>query len=151
MKFYCRVTPQGLIPLDDIDFEAKKKLRPGSDVLVQVSMPRNIRFHRKFFALLHIVLDNLPKQLQKKLHVYSVETLLAAIKIDLGYFDTFNVDGRDVVKLRSISFAKMSEGQFAVFYDRAVAYVLSRLIPGTDRADLIQAVEQFTQQPLLTF
>lgn len=143
MDFFCRVTEKGLVPLDDNDWEVKKQLKLGSDVQVRVVMPRNIKFHRKFFALLNLTLDNLPEVLQNKLHIYNIESLLAAIKIDLGYFNTVNVTGRYVVKLRSISFAKMDEAAFEKFYDIAVTNILNNYLKGTDRNQLLQEVQSF--------
>jgi len=143
MDFFCRVTPTGLVPLDDADWQLKKQLRLGSDVRVQVTMPRNIKFHRKFFALLNITLDNLPETIQNAQCIFSVEALLAALKIDMGYYDIFKVNGHHVAKLRSISFAKMDETQFEHFYDLAVTDILNNYLKGTDRNYLLQEVEQF--------
>jgi hypothetical protein len=143
MDFFCRVTEKGLVPLDDNDWEVKKQLKLGSDVQVRVVMPRNIKFHRKFFALLNLTLDNLQEEVQNRLHIYSIETLLAAIKIDLGYYDTVNVGGRYVIRLRSISFGKMDETAFEKFYDNAVTNILNNYLKGTDRNQLLQEVQSF--------
>lgn len=143
MDFYCRVTAEGLVPLDDMDWELKKKLQLGTDVRVHVTLPRNIKFHRKFFALLTLTVENLPETLQKETNIFSVESLLAAVKIDMGYYDIVKVAGRNIVKLRSISFAKMDEQQFSRFYDLAVTDILSNYLRGTDRNSLLQEVEQF--------
>lgn len=142
MDFFCRVTPAGLVPLDDMDWEQKKQLRIGSDVRVHITMPRNLRFHKKFMALLRLTLDNLPEDIQQSMHIYSIEAMLAAVKIDLGYYDTVQVSGRNVVKLRSISFAKMDEAAFERFYDLAVTDILNNYLQGADRNLLLQEVEE---------
>lgn len=142
MDLFCRVTPAGLVPLDDMDWEQKKQLRLGSDVRVHITMPRNLRFHKKFMALLRLTLDNLPEDIQQSMHIYSIEAMLAAVKIDLGYYDTVQVSGRNVVKLRSISFAKMDETAFGRFYDLAVTDILNNYLQGADRNLLLQEVEE---------
>lgn len=142
MDFFCRVTPAGLVPIDDMDWEQKKQLRLGSDVRVHITMPRNLRFHKKFMALLRLTLDNLPEDIQQSMHIYSIEAMLAAVKIDLGYYDTVQVSGRNVVKLRSISFAKMDETAFERFYDLAVTDILNNYLQGADRNLLLQEVEE---------
>lgn len=142
MDFFCRVTPAGLVPLDDMDWEQKKQLRLGSDVRVHITMPRNLRFHKKFMALLRLTLDNLPEDIQQSMHIYSIEAMLAAVKIDLGYYDTVRVSGRNVVKLRSISFTKMDETAFERFYDLAVTDILNNYLQGADRNLLLQEVEE---------
>lgn len=148
MEIYCKATSLGLVPLDDNERAQYNQLRPGCDVRVTITMPRNIRFHRKFFALLNIVLDNLPESLQSQRHISSVESLLSAIKIDMGYFEIVNIDGRNVIKLKSISFAKMDEAAFSRFYDLAVDDILKNYLCGTDCNSLLHEVEEFTNNQL---
>lgn len=148
MELYCRVTPTGFVPLDDIDWEKKRQLRLDSDVRVRITKPRNIRFHRKFFALLNIAFDNLPEQVQQNRKIDSIEKLLSLIKIHLGYYNVVKIDGRDVIDLHSISFAKMDETDFRIFYDRAVSDILQCFLQGTDRNDLIQEVEDFISKQI---
>lgn len=148
MELYCRVTPTGFVPLDDIDWEKKRQLRLDSDVRVRITKPRNIRFHRKFFALLNIAFDNLPEQVQQNRKIDSIEKLLSLIKIHLGYYNVVKIDGRDVIDLHSIIFAKMDETDFRIFYDRAVSDILQCFLQGTDRNDLIQEVEDFISKQI---
>ena len=138
--------PQGLVPLDDMDWEVKKQLRLGTDVRVHVTMPRNIKFHRKFFALLNITLDNLPEATQQQLRITTTNRLLDVLKIRMGFYDIVQIDGRNVLELHSISFAKMDEYAFWKFYDQAVTEILSFFLKGTDRNELLQEVEQFISQ-----
>ena len=146
MDFFCKVMPQGLVPLDDMDWEVKKQLRLGSDVRVHVTMPRNIKFHRKFFALLNITIDNLPEATQQQLRITTTNRLLDVLKIRMGFYDIVQIDGRNVLELHSISFAKMDEYAFGKFYDQAVTEILEFFLKGTDRNDLLQEVEQFISQ-----
>lgn len=148
MEIYCKATSLGLVPLDDNERAQYNQLRLGCDVRVTITMPRNIRFHRKFFALLNIVLDNLPESLQSQRHISSVESLLSAIKIDMGYYEIVNIDGRNVIKLKSISFAKMDEAAFSRFYDLAVDDILKNYLCGTGRNALLHEVEEFTNNQL---
>ncbi len=146
MDFFCKVMPQGLVPLDDMDWEVKKQLRLGTDVRVHVTMPRNIKFHRKFFALLNITIDNLPEATQQQLRITTTNRLLDVLKIRMGFYDIVQIDGRNVLELHSISFAKMDEYAFGKFYDQAVTEILSFFLKGTDRNELLQEVEQFISQ-----
>lgn len=141
MEFFCKVTPRGLVPLADADWESKKRLKADSEVLVRVTTPRNIKFHRKFFALLRVTLANLPEEVEQRMHISSVDSLLAAIKIDMGYYDTVKVAGRNVVRLKSISFGKMDGAAFERFYDLAVTDILNNYLQGTARNELLQEVE----------
>lgn len=143
MEFYCKVTPRGLVPLADADWESKKRLKADAEVMVRVTTPRNIKFHRKFFALLRVTLANLPEEIEQRMHISSIDALLAAIKIDMGYYDTVQVAGRSVVRLKSISFGKMDEEAFERFYDLAVTDILNNYLQGTDRNELLQEANEY--------
>lgn len=88
-------------------------------------------------------MTNLPEHITFSMHIYNVETMLAAVKIDLGYYDAVQVGSREVIKLRSISFTKMSADEFEKFYDLAVTDILNNYLKGTDKDDLLEEVEQF--------
>lgn len=144
MDIYCRVTPYGLVPLYDSDLGLKQRLRPGSTVRCRVSLPRNYRFHKKFFALVRLAFDNLPLPLVERWNVRSVDDMLRRFKRDLGYF-TATVDeaGEREIEYRSISFASMDEEEFGRFYEDCVNLVLHRYIPGINRQDLLEEVQNF--------
>lgn len=146
MKIYVRQASGTLVPSTEEDLYELRQLRPDRDYLVTVTLARNARFHRKFFALLKLTLDNLPESIQEQTHIYSVEAMLTAVKIDLGHFDTVTIGDREAVKLRSISFSKMNEEEFERFYDLAVTDILNNYLRGTDRQGLMEEVEQFISQ-----
>ena len=144
MDIYCRVTPYGLVPLYDSDHDLKQRLRVGSTVRCRVSLPRNYRFHKKFFALVRLTFDNLPLPLVKRWNVRSEADMLRRFKRDLGYFSsTVNEAGEREIEYRSISFAAMDEQEFERFYDDCVNLVLYQYIPGINRQDLLTEIEQF--------
>ena len=144
MDIYCRVTPYGLVPLHDSDHDLKQRLRVGTTVRCRVSLPRNYRFHKKFFALVRLTFDNLPLPLLERWNVRSEDDMLRRFKRDLGYFSsTVNERGEREIEYRSISFAAMDEQEFERFYDDCVNLVLYSYIPGIDRQDLLEEVERF--------
>lgn len=143
MEIYCRVTDVGLVPMYDSDLDEKHRLRIGDAVLCKITKPRNYEFHKKFFALVRLVYLNLPEHLHEQLNVWSEEDMLAAIKLDLGLATTQIYDGREVIKLGSISFAKMDETEFQRFYDRCVYLVQYKYLKGTDRESLLEEIGGF--------
>lgn len=143
MEIYCRVTDVGLVPMYDSDLDEKHRLRIGDAVLCKITKPRNYEFHKKFFALVRLVYLNLPEHLHEQLNVWSEEDMLAAIKLDLGLATTQIYDGREVIKLGSISFAKMDETEFQRFYDRCVYLVQYKYLKGTDRESLLEEIGNF--------
>ena len=143
MEILCRVTAQGLVPIYDSDYDEKKKLHEGETVMCSIRKPRNYEFHKKFFALVRLTFENLPERLVRMLSVRNEEDMLTVFKLDLGLFSTSWHCGRNVVKLDSISFAKMDETEFQKFYDRCIDLVLSSYLRGTDKQSLIEEVERF--------
>lgn len=151
MDFYCCVKPEGLVPLDDIDWSEKNKLGIGREVKVHITMPRNLKFHRKFMALLTIVCDNLPEKFTNSensgSYIGNLSSLLTAIKIDMGYYEVFRLNGKEVYQTKSISFAKMDQTEFEQFYDRAITTIINKYLCGVNRQQLLQEVEEFIGRP----
>lgn len=143
MKIYCRVTDMGLIPMYDSDYDEKKKLRVGENVLCDISKPRNYEFHKKFFALIRLVFENLPEHIADTFNIYSEEDMLDALKVDLGLYNIVYVGGKQLVKVGSISFAKMDNTEFERFYNRSIDIVLNKYMNGTERFDLIEEINRF--------
>ena len=144
MDIYCRVTPYGLVPLYDSDHDLKQRLRVGSTVRCRVSIPRNYRFHKKFFALVRLTYDNLPLPLVERWNIRSVDDMLRRFKRDLGYFtSSVNELGEREIEYSSISFAAMDEEEFERFYNGSVNLVLDKYIRGLEREDLLTEVEHF--------
>lgn len=119
----------GLYPTDDAGREALAKI-PRADVLVSVKLPRNVKHHRKLFALLSLVHQNQSRY-------PTVEHLLSAIKIYLGYYKPVRLaDGREGCMPDSIAFHAMGQDDFNAFYDKVIELVVTKILPGVKRADL---------------
>ena len=58
MELYLRNTSSGLVPLYDEDYDKKKKLIIGKDYKAKITLARNLKFHRKFFALVKLGFEN---------------------------------------------------------------------------------------------
>lgn len=110
----------------------------GEILCASVRKPRNGRFHRLFFAMLHVVLENQDRY-------DNVEQLLLEVKVRTGYFDEFiTADGEIVYIPKSISFAAMDEIAFRRFYQRAVSVIVEHILPGLDEEQLRRAVLSLT-------
>lgn len=143
MEILCRVTPAGLVPMYNSDYDEKHRLREGETVLCTIKKPRNYEFHKKFFALVRLTLDNLPERLVKMLNVSTEEDMLDCLKLDLGIYTLVWHGRRPVVKLGSISFAAMDETEFQRFYNRCIDMVLTNYLRGTNRQSLLEEIQRF--------
>ena len=133
-ELFLRRHMGALRPVDAAGESVLAEIAAGEIVRAVISRPRNVQHHRKFFALIKAIF---PHQ-----ELYPTEaTLLAAIKVALGYGETVKLpDGRAIIIPKSISFAKMDQAAFTQFYDRAVSLILTRILPGVSRADLAREV-----------
>lgn len=126
---------------DDAGKELLAGLKNGEAVRVSITRPRNVRFHRLFWALMQKVHDNLPED--KAERYPTTELLVAWFKIKTGHCDTFMIEGRGTVYLpKSISFAKMDNTEFSAFFDRCCQLVALHFIPDVSPADWRREVEQ---------
>ena len=119
----------GLRPAHDADAEMLRTVPENALLKVTWTRPRNIRFHNKFFAMLGIILAN---QVTYK----SMDQLLHVCKLRIGHVEVQKTAQGDVEIPKSISWAKMDETEFSAFYNRAVDWVLSEVIPGLQRQHL---------------
>lgn len=144
MEIFCKVTPYGLVPLYDSDYETKKRLKAGSTVKCKVSLPRNYEHHKKFFALVRLTFDNLPARLAEYWNIHNEEDMLRRFKRDLGYYTShINERGEREIEYRSISFSAMEQYEFERFYNQCIDLVLHQYIKGIDKQDLITEIENF--------
>lgn len=143
LELYLQNTLDGFKVIYPEDLEKKKSLTLGDTYKVVVSNPRNVKFHRKFFALLAIVMDNLPHDFKittvngQELEVKTIEDLLWHIKMQTGHHERkVTLGGRVTFEAKSISFAKMDEAQFQEFYSAAIDVILKYFLVGANREDL---------------
>lgn len=122
-----------LVPAFNSDYDTAKKIKLNEPFEYEFKMPRNIRFHRKFFGLLNLVVDN--TEIFK-----SVDDLRFIICMEIGYCDyiTNPVTGEVVKKPKSISFAKMDNKEFEDLYNKAIDFCCVILL--VDKHELINEI-----------
>lgn len=124
-----------LYAFDEAGEAVLRRLPPGEIVEVEITRPRNAQFHRKFFAMLQIILSN-------QEHYKSLDDLLAVCKLRIGHSKKIQTAHGIVEIPASISFASMDDIGFANFYDRACQWVLNEVLPGLERHHLDEEVAQ---------
>lgn len=118
----------------DVGVWGHLKIAEREVVKVQISRPRNYRFHCKFFAMLGIIFKN-------QEHYKSTKELLNVCKLRIGHVDIVQTPQGEERWPKSISWASMDETEFSAFYDRAVDWTLQEVIPGLQRQHLDAEVE----------
>lgn len=109
-------TAQGLKPLYDEDYDEKKRLKIGQIYKAKVSVPRNIQFHRKYFAMISCAWDLLTERQRE--FFGNKECFRKTVQIAAGYCDkVFNLKLKAWTDIpKSIAFDKMSGDDFEELY-----------------------------------
>lgn len=106
----------------------------GAWVRAQITRPRNLQHHRKFFALCQLIAANTDK-------VQDVDDLVFRLKIATGHCRRHvTADGVVLYEPLSISFASMDQTEFDAFYARCLNIICAHIIPELDRADVEREV-----------
>lgn len=125
-------------PLSEADYEKTQRVKEGRIIEVDYKMPRNPEFHNKYMSMVRAVFDN-----QEQYE--TIEQVLDVIKVGVGHCTTMEWRGAQIAIPKSISFGKMDELEFQPFYDKSIEFVLARLLPGTNRDDLEQYVNEISR------
>jgi len=137
MQFFAKNTEKGLIPLYPEDLDEKKKLKLGEMVKCERWKERNIKFHKKFFALLKIGLENTKTFTEPiPFNAYRAWAVMKA-----GYHELYKTNRGLMVLPKSISFKSMDEDEFQELYSA----VLDVIIRDTG------ADKQFIEEQLIDF
>lgn len=135
MEIWVKNTFRGLVPMCDTDLDNKKKLKIDQEYLVIVKMPRNIKFHRKMFALYNLVFHN-----QERYRF--LDDLRRDITIEAGFYrERTNINGEVIKEAESISFANMDDDVFSQLYNRSLDVIVKYF--HFDRQSMIDEIEQF--------
>jgi hypothetical protein len=144
---------RGMSEADQVAYKNFKtrlnKLEEGELCSIEAKLPRNSRFHRKFFAMLNLGYDAWEPQrkhksykgreVQKNFEIFRSDVLIAA-----GFYEqTFGLDGRLRLEAKSISFAKMEEPEFNEVYNRCLDVLLQDVLRTyAGREEVNQVVEK---------
>lgn len=148
-KAVFRKKPQGFVPVDDEARELFSRAKDGRDVLIEVTLARNPRHHRLFYAILnfcvmHAVAEN------GEARFATIEEAKTAIKIATGEVDPY-IDaetGKTFFVLRSISYASMDQVRFAAFFDRATFVIADRWMPAGTTAETVRVEIEAMIEPV---
>lgn|SRR3990167_3602759 len=130
MKIFCQNTKSGLQPLYEDDYDEKKKLKIGEIYFCEIKRPRNIKFHKKFMALIKIGWEN-TKAFEEEVP-FDIYRKWATIKS--GFYDAYHTKKGIMIEAKSISFANMNEDTFGQLYEKMLDIIHKDI--GTDKKDI---------------
>jgi len=124
-----------LAPMDDDGLNALQKIPQGELVSVDLTRPRNPRWHNMYWHMCKLLLDNSPEGQYGP----TKEAVSDALKQMVGHVTS---DGEP----RSISFESMEQTEFEAFYSR-VSDVVAGLL-STTPDEVREQIENLTGQRL---
>lgn len=134
---YLKRTLKGLAPSNEQAEEAIQKIPVGKVVKAKISQPRNVRHHQKYWAMVGLIHKN-------QSYFATAEHLHQAIKARCGYSTKYQFKNGDTLTCSdSIAFGKMDQADFEIFYENAVGFVTSEVIPGLTNSDLRRELGEF--------
>lgn len=124
-------------------------LEPGEFAVIEFVIPRNAKFHRKFFSMLNFAFDSWePKRTRKtykgKEVAKNFERFRKDVLIMAGFYDqTFDLRGNMKLEAHSISFASMDDAEFEQVYSAVATVILEHVLNGySGREELDRVVDQ---------
>jgi len=119
----------------DSDYERLKKVKVGEVYECEIKQPRNLKFHKKYFALVKMLFDNQERY-------KDMEELRRDLTIEAGFYnERANFQGEVIREAKSISFASMTQSDFDDLYDRTI-YVICQYF-NFEKQDILDNLESF--------
>lgn len=151
IEVYLRWAAEAFVPADhDGVDQIDEVIRRGEIVKARITKPRNLRFHRKFFAMLKVgfeAWDPPPpegfihqdgRHVAKDFESFRKDCLALA-----GYADpVYRLDGSFTLQARSMSFASMDETTFRKVYSEVANVILQRVLTTYSEEDLEDHVQE---------
>lgn len=141
-KMALKVMAWGALGAANAETEERlQKMKLGEILIGDFKKPRNILYHRKFFALLDIAYDAFEPYGMTQMK--NRERFRKDIIICAGFFDTiFDIDGNMVLEAKSMSFASMDNAEFAELYNAVVQTVIDKVLTNYTAEDVDDVVEE---------
>jgi len=124
-----QVVPGGLRAVNGVESDKLDTLR-GKEVMAELSQPRNILFHRKYFALLGVAQDMVDDDLTAK-------QFRALCTVGAGHCDFVQGDDGLIAIPKSISFAAMDDTEFERLYQDTLTYICKKWVLDADQINRI--------------
>ena len=119
----------------DSDYETAKKIKVNEPYEFEFKNVRNPGHHRKYFALLNLVVSNTEK-------FKDVNHLRMILAIECGHYDELidPLSGEVRIIPKSISFSSMGQDEFSELYSKSLDYCCKVL--GVEKSEIIEEINQ---------
>ena len=128
---FCRVVPGGLMALNQAEASKLEDL-VGQEVRAMITRPRNLKFHKKYFAMLKTGHDMANTD-------FNMEQFRVYCQAGSGHCEF--IEGQDgiIAVPKSISFFSMDDLEFERLYNDVLGFICSQWGLDEDRINAIVA------------
>ena len=116
------------------DLENIKKLKEGVIYEVNIKKPRNLMFHRKFFALINLVFEN-----QETFD--NSEDLRYYLTMKAGFYKKVKTPTGEMFIPKSLKFDKMDNVEFEEVYNGAIKVIEKELL--ITKQDILENIQEY--------
>ncbi len=136
-----------LLPVSEGDVDIISAIPDGETIKAELKRPRNVQFHKKYFALLDVLFNIFePVKVEGKEAMKNRERFRKDIAIATGHYElVYNIKSEIRAEARSISFARMSQEEFEALYNRTIDYGLQKIAVGKSREQIENWVSQILE------
>jgi hypothetical protein len=113
MILYCQIKNGKIIPEYSTDYEKLGKIKPNQTYKIEIKQPRNLGYHRKFFALLNLAFQNQD-------NFNNMDEMRAWLIMKAGFYKRVVTPSGEMFQPESISFSQMDELKFNELYGRVM-------------------------------
>ena len=121
-----RLTPDGFRPYNDAAQEQVDRCKMGQVVSLNLTLVRNEKYHKLFFAILRLISDNSEPHISPKAALHYAKTAAG-----VGEFEPTGKGTELRFIPGSISFAKMDQQEFEAFVQASIPPLCARFMNGT--------------------
>lgn len=119
-------------PADEVSADLMEKFKANGVYKAELTQPRNIGFHRKYFSLLNLAYENYeqPEVFHNGIRVYkSFERFREEVTISCGHWELeLNKRNNVVQRAKSISFAEMGQVEFEELFSMAITVIMNEYL-----------------------
>ena len=122
-----KVAQDTFVCIDDVSKEYAAKVKIGEDRKVSMTLPRNVKFHKKFWGMIDLVAQN-QERITYATSKQARDRMIYAIMYILKRGDFWGPN-KEHFDRHSISFASMDEIEFGQLYTETLDVCLKHFVP----------------------
>lgn len=134
-----------LVGMDESTQEYLDRLPTNTELMGNFTRPRNLAFHKKYFALLQVGFEHFepPELFKGNVVGKNFDAFREQCIIGAGFYDVvYSITGDPRYIAKSISFANMSEHDFSDLYSKTIDVLLKYVLKSYTRDDIDEVVNE---------